>query len=167
MPGRSMVLTEGTPMPTKFLPYWMTPEILKAAGVMACMLFVVSYAVDLTLARIDVTPSSTILNDIAIAMIATGVMLFYLFATHTQHIFLRAKERMNLIAELNHHLSRALVELHSAAEVEDRGERLRMFDEAIEYMDDVLIELIPTVTANDSPRFQFPKQALRLPKRLK
>jgi len=42
-----------------------------------------------------------------------------------------------------------------------------MFDEAIEYMDDVLIELIPTVTANDSPRFQFPKQALRLPKRLK
>ena len=100
-------------------------------------------------------------------MIATGVMLFYLFATHTQHIFLRAKERMNLIAELNHHLSRALVELHSAAEVEDRGERLRMFDEAIEYMDDVLIEPIPTVTANDSPRFQFPKQILRLPKRLK
>lgn len=154
-------------MRTKFLPYWMTPEILKAAGVMACMLFVVSYAVDLTLARIDVTPSSTILNDIAIAMIATGVMLFYLFATHTQHIFLRAKERMNLIAELNHHLSRALVELHSAAEVEDRGERLRMFDEAIECMDDVLIELIPTVTANDSPRFQFPKPTLRLPKRLK
>jgi hypothetical protein len=27
----------------------------------------------------------------------------------------------------------------------------------------VLIELIPTVTANDSARFQFPKQALRLP----
>jgi hypothetical protein len=28
MPGRSIVLTEGMPMPTKFLPYWMTPEIL-------------------------------------------------------------------------------------------------------------------------------------------
>ena len=154
-------------MPTKFLPYWMTPEILKAAGVMACMLFVVSYVVDLTLARVDVTPSSTILNDIAIAMIATGVMLFYLFATHRQHIFSRARERMNLIAELNHHLGRALVELHSAAEAENREERLRMFDEAIEYMDDVLIELIPTVSADDSPRFQFPTQALRLPKRLK
>jgi uncharacterized membrane protein len=70
-------------------------QAVKAAGVTACMLFVVSYAVDLTLARIDVTPSSTILNDIAIAMIATGVMLFYLFATHTQHIFLRAKERVS------------------------------------------------------------------------
>ena len=140
-------------MPTKFLPYWMTPEILKAAGVMACMLFVVSYVVDLTLARFDVTPSSTILNDIAIATIATGVMLFYLFATHTQHIFLRAKERMNLVAELNHHLSRALIELHSAAEVEDRDERLRMFDEALESIDNVLIELIPTVSAKDSGRF--------------
>jgi hypothetical protein len=62
-------------------------------------------------------------------------MMFYLFATHTQRIFLRAKERMNLMAELNQHLNRALVELHSAAEVADRDERLRMFDQAIEYMD--------------------------------
>lgn len=117
--------------------------------------------------RLDVTPSSAILNDVAIATIATGVMLFYLFATHTQHIFLRAKERMNLVAELNHHLGQALVELYSAAEVEDREERLRTFDQAIEYMDDVLIELIPTVSANNSPRFQLPGQALRLPRRLK
>jgi len=143
-------------MPTKFLPYWMTPEILKAAGVMACMLFVVSYVVDLTLARFDVTPSSTILNDIAIATIATGVMLFYLFATHTQHIFLRAKERMNLTAELNFHLSRALLEFRSAAEVEDRDERLRKLDQATEYMDYVLIELVPTVSAEKSPRFNSP-----------
>jgi hypothetical protein len=140
-------------MPTKFLPYWMTPEILKAAGVMACMLFVVSYVVDLTLARFDVTPSSTMLNDIAIATIATGVMLFYLFATHTQHIFLRAKERMNLVAELNHHLSRALIELHSAAEVEDRDERLKMFGEALDSIDNVLIELIPAISVKDSGRF--------------
>jgi hypothetical protein len=153
MTSSPRALAEGIPMPTKFLPYWMTPEILKAAGVMACMLFVVSYVVDLTLVRLDVTPSSTILNDIAIAMIATGVMLFYLFATHTQHIFQRAKERMNLIAELNHHLNRALIELHSAAEVEDRDERLRKFDQTIEYMDYVLIELVPKVSATDAPHF--------------
>jgi len=105
----------------------MTPEIMKAAAVMAAMLFVVSYLADLTLMRLDVSPSSTILNDIAIAMIATGVMLFYLFVTHTQNIFLRAKERMNLTAELNFHLSRALLEFRSTAEVEDRDERLSGF----------------------------------------
>jgi hypothetical protein len=108
-------------MRRKFLPYWMTPEIMKAAAVMAAILFVVSYLVDLTLMR-HVSPSSTILNDIAIAMIATGVMLFYLFVTHTQNIFLRAKERMNLTAELNFHLNRALLEFRSAVEVEDRDE---------------------------------------------
>src|SRR5207245_1511391 len=95
---------EASTMPSKFLPYWMTPAIVKAAGVMACILFIVSYAVDLTLLSFEVAPSSTVLNDIAIALIATGVMLFYLFSTHTQHVFLRAKERMNLTAELNHNL---------------------------------------------------------------
>ena len=143
-------------MTKKFLPYWMTPEIIKAAAVMAAMLFVVSYLVDLTLMRLEVSPSSTVLKDIAITTIATGVMLFYLFITHTQNIFLRAKERMNLTAELNFHLSRALLEFRSAAEVEDRDERLRMLDQATEYMDHVLIELVPTVSAEKPPRFNSP-----------
>jgi hypothetical protein len=143
-------------MRRKFLPYWMTPEITNAAAVMAAMLFVVSYLVDLTLMRLDVSPSSTILNDIAIAMIATGVMLFYLFVTHTQNIFLRAKERMNLTAELHFHLNRALLEFRSAVEVEDRDERIRMLDQATEYMDHVLIALVPTVSAEKSPRFNSP-----------
>jgi hypothetical protein len=36
-------------MTNKFLPYWMTPAMIRAAAVMAGMLFVVSYAVDLAL----------------------------------------------------------------------------------------------------------------------
>lgn len=140
-------------MPSKFVPYWMTPAIMKAAAVMACMLFIVSYAVDLTLVSFDVAPSSTILNDIAIAMIATGVMLFYLFSTHTQHIFLRAKERMNLTEELNHHLRQVLTEFRSAAEVENRDERLRMLDQAIEDVDHILIDLVPTISGENSPRY--------------
>ena len=140
-------------MPSKFLPYWMTPEIVKAASVMACMLFIVSYAVDLTLLSFEVAPSSTVLNDIAIALIATAVMLFYLFSTHTQHIFLRAKERMNLTAVLNHNLRQVLVEFRCAAEVEDRGERLRMLDQAIEDVDRILIELVPTVSGENLPRY--------------
>jgi len=140
-------------MPSKFWPYWMTPAIVKAAAVMACMLFIVSYAVDLTLLSFEVAASSTVLNDIAIALIATGVMLFYLFSTHTQHVFLRAKERMNLTAELNHNLRQVLVEFRCAAEVEDRGERLRILDQAIEDVDRILIELVPAVNAENLPRY--------------
>jgi hypothetical protein len=143
----------GNAMRSKFLPCWITPAIVKAAAVSTCILFVVSYAVDLTLLSFDVAPASTILNDIAIAVIATGVMLFYLFSTDTQHIFLRAKERMNLTAELNHHLRRVLTEFRSAVELEDRDERLRMLDQAIEDVDHILIELVPTVSGENSPRY--------------
>src|SRR5258708_16652605 len=62
---------------------------------------------------------------------------------------------MNLTAELNFHLSPALLEFPSAAEVQDRDERLRMLDQATEYMDHALIELAPTLNAEKSPkRFQ-------------
>ena len=140
-------------MPSKFLPYWMTPAIVKATSVMACMLFIVSYAVDLTLLSFKVAPSSTVLNDIAIAMIATGIMLFYLFVTQTHQIFLRAKERMNLAAELNHHLRVVLTELRGAAELEDRDERLLRFDQAIESVDHILIDLVPTISGEQLPRY--------------
>ena len=144
-------------MSTRLLPYWMTPAIAKASAVSAAMLFAVSYAVDLALLSLDIPPASTILNDIAISVIATSVMVFYLFSTHTENIFLRAKERMNLTAELNHHLRRALTEFRSAAELEDRETRLRMLDLAIDDVDQILIDLVPTVSGEDSPRYNFTK----------
>lgn len=145
-------------MGNKLLPYWMTPAIMKAALVMAGILFVVSFAVDLALVNLNIAPSATILNDLAIAMIATGIMLFYLFSTHTRNIFLRAKERMNLTAELNHHLRMAITEFRSAAEVEDREERLKMLDQAVEEIDHLLIDLVPTVNAEAAPRTRVPNK---------
>jgi hypothetical protein len=144
-------------MSTTFLPYWMTPAIAKASAVSVVMLFAVSYAVDLALVSLDIPPASTILNDIAISVIATSVMVFYLFSTHTENIFLRAKERMNLTAELNHHLRRAFTEFRLAAELEDRETRLRMLDLAIDDVDQILIDLVPTVSGEDSPRYTFTK----------
>jgi hypothetical protein len=80
-------------------------------------------------------------------------VLYYLSSFYTQNIFLRAKERMNLTAELNHHLRRALTEFRSAAELEDREERLRMLDRVIDEVDHILIELVPTVSGENQPRF--------------
>ena len=139
-------------MPSKFVPYWVTPAITKAAFITAGILFVVSYSVDLALVGLDVSPASTILNDIAISVIATGIVLYYLFTSYTQSIFLRAKERMNLTAELNHHLRRALTDFRSAAELDEREDRLRMLDQAMEEVDRILIELVPTVSGEIPPR---------------
>jgi hypothetical protein len=136
----------------KYLPYWMTRGMLRAGAVMTGILFIISYAVDMSLAGLGVSPAATVLNDAAIALIAACVLLFYLFSNRTEQIFLRARERMNLTAELNHHLRRVFSDMRNAAEVEDREERLRMLDLAIEEADHLLIDLVPTVSAEGRPR---------------
>lgn len=136
----------------KFLPYWMTRGMLRAGAVMTGILFLISYMVDVTLAAAGMSPAATVLNDAAIALIAASVLIFYLFSSRTEQIFLRARERMNLTAELNHHLRHVLSDMREAAGVEDREERLRLMDEAIERADRVLIDLVPTVSAERPPR---------------
>ena len=136
----------------KFLPHGMTRGMLRAGAVMTGILFVLSYVVDVSLAEFGVSPAATIWNDAAMALIAAALLIFYQFSSHTEQIFLRARERMNLTAELNHHLRRVLAEMRSAAEVEDREERLKMMDQAIEQADQVLIDLVPTVSAERAPR---------------
>jgi len=136
----------------KYLPYWMTRGMLRAGAVMAAILFIISYAVDVTLGALGVSPATTILNDAAIALIAAAVLIFYLFSSRSEQIFLRARERMNLSAELNHHLRRVLTEMRSAAELENRDERLQMMDQAVEKADHVLMDLVPTVSAERAPR---------------
>jgi type IV secretory pathway VirB6-like protein len=109
--------------------------MLRAGAVMTGILFIVSYAVDVTLAALGVSPAATVLNDVAIALIAAAALIFYLFSSRSEQIFLRALERMTLTAELNHHLRRVLTEMRSVAEVADR---LQMMDQAVEKADHVL-----------------------------
>ena len=126
--------------------------MLCASAVMTGILFFISYIVDVTLAGVGVSPAATVLNDAAIALIAAAVLIFYLFSSRAEQIFLRARERMNLTAELNHHLRHVFSDMRSAAELEDRELRLRLMDEAIERADYVLIDLVPTVSAERPPR---------------
>lgn len=136
----------------KYLPYWLTRGMLHAGAMMAAIVFVICYTVDVTLAGLGVSPASTVWNDLAIALIAATVLLFYLFSSRAEQIFLRARERMNLTAELNHHLRRVLMEMRDAAEVENKEERQRRMDQAIEEADHLLIDLVPTVSPHGAPR---------------
>src|SRR5215467_9926588 len=135
-----------------YIPWWKNIAIWKAAVITAGVLFVVSYGVDLALAQRGISPVATVLNDFVISVIATGIVVYYLTSIQSQQNYLRAKERMNLTAELNHHLRRAMVDFRSAAELEDPGERLRMLDRAMEEVDHLLIDLVPTVSGEAGPR---------------
>jgi len=139
-------------MPSKLVPYWLTPAILKAAGITAGVLFVVSFAVDITFESLQISPAQTLVNDLIIAVIATVIAVYYLTSIQTYQNYLRAKERMNLTQELNHQLRRAMMAFRNAAELEDRFERLQMLDRAIEEVDHILIDLVPTVSGERAPR---------------
>jgi hypothetical protein len=145
-------IVEVKAMPSMILPYWLTRETMKAGVITAGIVFVVSYTADTSLLNLKISTAKTILNDVVIAVIATVIVVYYLSAIQSQQNFLRAKERMNLTMELNHHLRRAMVEFRNAAEIQDRLERLRMLDQVIDEVDHVLVDLVPTVSAESAPR---------------
>ncbi len=139
-------------MSPQFVPWWKNAPILKAAAITAGVLFVVSDAVNLALVQWRKSPPTSILNDVVVALIATAIVVYYLTSIQNQQNYMRAKERMNLTAELNHHLRRAMLDFRSAAGLEDPAERLKMVDHAMEEVDHLLIDLVPTVSGERGPR---------------
>jgi len=53
----------------------------RAGALMAGILFLISYMVDVTLAAAGMSPEATVLNDVASALIAASVQIFYLFTS--------------------------------------------------------------------------------------
>lgn len=144
-------------MSRKFaLPYWIAPENLKPALLAGLFLFLASYVADFVLATLGKQGSSTILNDAAIGLLGSLLLMFYLTTRNERQNLARAKERIALVAKLNHNIREALFEIGKSAMLEDREERLRVVDRAMSQVDDVLLELIPTMSGPNGPRVTVP-----------
>jgi hypothetical protein len=100
----------------------------------------------------------TVFNDLAIGILGAGLALFHMSSVRTNQVYLRAKERMILIAELNHHVRSALTTIHQAASLEDPVTRAREVNGALEQIDRVLLDLVPTIGSANAPRYSFPEQ---------
>jgi hypothetical protein len=120
------------------------------------LLFLVSYAMSLILDRLGMSPASTILDDLAIGILGAMLLRYYLSASQASQNLARAKERILLVTELNHHIRNALVPIGYSATLDDREERLRIVDDAIERIDWVLTDLVPTAGSAESPRWFLP-----------
>ena len=57
-----------------------------------------------------------------------------------------------LIAELNHHIRNAVTLLGQSADLPDGPDRSRLINEAVDRVDRVLTELVPTADETDAPR---------------
>ena len=139
------------------LPQWVLPEHFKAALVIGFVLCVSNYAMDVFLLWLRIPTAATVFNDLTVGVLGAGLALFYMSTVRTNQIYLRAKERMILTAELNHHVRSALTTIRQASSLEDASKRIQQVDEAIEQIDQVLMDLVPTVGSAEAPRALPPR----------
>jgi hypothetical protein len=83
---------------------------------------------------------------------ACAAVAAYMWARYEAERQARAREKMILIAELNHHIRNAVTLLGQSAALEDGPNKLRLIDEAVDRIDRVLTELVPTVGETQTPR---------------
>lgn len=139
-------------------PEWFRPEYFKDALVIGFVLSIWSYGIDVLLFWLKIPKAATVFDDLTVGVLGAGLSLFYMSSVRTNQIYLRAKERTILTAELNYHLRSALTAIRLAASLEDRLKRIQEVDEAIEQIDRVLLDLVPTVGSADAPRSLSPER---------
>ena len=125
-------------------------ERLGAALLVGLLLFIVSEFMDWLLYWMKISNVETIVNSVVIAI--CGAVAAYIWVRYEAERQARARDKMILIIELNHHIQNALTLLSQSATLRDGPEKLRMIDEAIERVKRVLTELVPTVGEVDAPR---------------
>ena len=134
------------------LPEWILLEHMKAASVIGLVLSACSYALDVFLLWLGVPKAATLFNDLTVGVLGALLSLFYMSSVRTNQLYMRAKERMILTAELNSHVRSALTAIRHDAPQEDTAKRIQEVDEAIEQIERVLFELVPTVGSAQAPR---------------
>jgi sugar phosphate isomerase/epimerase len=125
-------------------------ERFAAAILVGLLLFGVSYLADWILFRMGIAGAQTIVDNLVIGVIAA--LAAYLWARYEAERQARARERMILLIELNHHIRNALTVLGHGATLENGPDKLRLIDEAVDRVDRVLTELVPTAGERSVPR---------------
>jgi hypothetical protein len=111
---------------------------VQPAVITGLALCVANYGLDLLMDRLGISGSKTIVNDLAIGILASLAVFFFLSTSYERQNFENAKGRIILIGELNRDIRQALGVLASSALSEDRFARLSGIDEATDRIDDIL-----------------------------
>jgi hypothetical protein len=146
-------------MPLKeLLSNWLTRERVTPALVTGGVLFLLSIAIHFLLLKLRIPAAATILDDLAIAVLGALLFFFYVSAISLNQEYKRAKERIILIAELNHHIRDALTVIQCSGGIADENDRTHCVQEAVQRIDWVLTDLVPTIGSAKKPRFYSPEQ---------
>jgi signal transduction histidine kinase len=123
------------------------------AGVFA----VLEQTVDVYLAKHGLSHADILFDDIVGAALLGVIVFLWVTYVDEHHRRLRAEERHELTAEMNHHVRNALTVIKYAAYSSNQEERVRMTDEAVERIHSTLRELLPAVPEeSSSAETEFP-----------
>jgi hypothetical protein len=143
----------------EWLSDWLTRERVRPALVTGGILFPFSVGIHFLLLKLGVPAAATILDDLAIAVLGGLLSFFYVSAISMNQEYKRAKERIILITELNHHIRNALTVIQCSGDIASETERILRVQEAIQRIDWVLTDLVPTIGSAKEPRFSSPKES--------
>ncbi len=87
---------------------WFEWDRILAIGVVSLGIFGASFISDVYLEMKGVPLTATIVNNVAIGLLAGAALLAYEIKVSRDQEFKRAKERIALIAELNNHVRKSL-----------------------------------------------------------
>jgi len=121
-----------------------------AAALVACAASALLFALNKLLTSLDIPSQIEFLNELLIGVCA-GIATLMLMKYREERLS-RAREKMILVSELNHHIRNAVTLLGQSAALPDSPEKLRMIDAAVDRVDRVLTELVPTANTTDTPR---------------
>jgi hypothetical protein len=135
------------PMPKMKAPI----DRIVAGFLVGLFLFGLTYVFEILLARMGIAPVDTILNNLAVGVL--GAVAAYLWVRYESERQARAREKLILAIELNHHIRNALALISECASLQDEQVKYRLIDAAIDRIDRVLTELVPTAGETQQPRF--------------
>ena len=132
---------------------WIVSRREKSVLIVFALLFCGNWTLDKILFWRGINGAQTFSNDTAIAVLGGAALWFFLALQAERQELAHARERMKVTAELNHHIRRAMSVVATSVVLQDEGDRLRLVDQAVEQIDHVLMNLVPTADEQDRLRF--------------
>lgn len=131
-------------VPNVTLPSWAKSERIKAVAAAAALLFSANVLLSQILLTLKIQATETFLDDFAIALIG-GLMVWLLLAWQAdREAMIQARERALFTIKLNNEIRAAVSMMANAMLFQEREDRLRVVDEAMQKIDRMLVDLTLT-----------------------
>jgi signal transduction histidine kinase len=110
---------------------------------------------DVHLARHGLSRADIFIDDVGGAVLLGTIFFLWVTVVDEHHRRVRAEEKRELTADMNHHIRNALTVIKYSAHSENQAERIRMTDEAVDRIESTLRELLPSYPEESSSPEEF------------